>query len=146
MEKENIDDNKENAAISSRSAFSAFASSRVWKAPSSPTPSRQPQSFERPVPDARSPLSELHTEDKGEDVPGPSRRRGLSVESNSSFGPPPLPAPLFGAPTESDDDDDNLQPAPLMRKGFSQLFGTAPSRSLTFGEFPKKSPKVGLMV
>jgi len=145
-DKENIDDNKENAAISSRSAFSAFASPRVWKAPSSPTPSRQPQLFERPVPDVRSPLSELRTEDKGEDVLGSSRRRGLSVESDSSFGPPPLPAPLFGAPTGSDDDEDDLQPAPLMRKGFSQLFGTAPGRSLTFGESPKKSPKVGLIV
>ena len=148
-DKENIDDNKENAAIlsSSRSAFSAFASPRVWKAPSSPTPSRQHQLSERPVPDVRSPLSELRTEDKDEDVFDSSRRRGLSAESGSSFGPPPLPAPLFGAPTWSDDDDDgNLQPAPLMRKGFSQLFGTAPGQSLTFGESPKKSPRVSLMV
>jgi len=117
-DKENIDDNKENAAISSRSTFSAFASPRVWKAPSSPTPSRQPQLFERPVPDVRSPLSELRTEDKGEDVLGSSCHRGLSMESDSSFRPPPL----FGAPTGSDDDEDDLQPAPLMRKGFSQLW------------------------
>jgi hypothetical protein len=102
-DKENIDDNKENAAIlsSSRSAFSAFASPRVWKAPSSPASSRQPQLFERPVPDVRSPLSELRTEDKDEDVFGSSRRRGLSAEPSSSSGPPPLPAPLFGAPAGS---------------------------------------------
>ena len=145
-DKENIDDNKENAAIlsGSRSAFSAFVSPRVWRAPSSPTPSRQ--LLERPVPDVRSPLSELRTEDKDEDVLGSSRRRGLSAESNSSFGPPPLPAPLFGAQTGSDDDDDDLQPAPLMRKGFSQLFGTVPGRSLTFGESPKKSLKVSFTV
>ena len=147
-DKENIDDNKENAAIlsSSRPVFSAFASPRVWKAPSSPTPSRQLQLSERPVPDVRSPLSELRTEDKDEDVFGSSRRRGLSTESGSSFGPPPLPAPLFGAPTGSDDEDDDLQPAPLMRKGFSQLFGTVPGRSLTFGESPGKSLKVILTV
>jgi len=147
-DKENIDDNKENAIIpsSSRSAFSAFASPRVWKAPASPTPSRQPQLFERPAPDVRPPLSELRTEDKDEDVFSPSSRRRLPTAPNSSFGPPPLPAPLFGAPAGSDDDDEDLQPAQLMRKGFSQLFGTAPGRSLTFGESPKKSPHVSLTV
>lgn len=142
-DKENVDDNKENAAIlsTSRPPFSTFASPRVWKAPSSPTPSRQPQ-----VPDVRSPLSELRTEDRDEDIFGSSHRRGLSTASDSSIGPPPLPAPLFGAPTGSEDDDDDLHPAPLVRKGFSQLFGTAPGRSLTFGESPKKSPMVGSMV
>ena len=140
-DKENIDDNKENAAIpsGSRSVFSAFGSPRVWKAPVSPTPSRQRQPFERPASDVRSPLSELRTEDKDEDGFGSSPRRGLA--SSSSFGPPPLPAPLFGAPVGSDDKDDDLQPAPLMRKGFSQLFGTAPGRSLAFGESPEKSLK-----
>ncbi|KAF9649593.1 hypothetical protein BDM02DRAFT_3268545 [Thelephora ganbajun] len=143
-DKENVDDNKENAATisSSRSAFSAFTSPRVWKAPASPMPSRQPQLFERPAPDVRSPLSELRTEDKDEDAFGSSHRRRLSTTSSSSFGAPPLPAPLFGAPAASDDDDE-LQPAPLARKGFSQLFGTAPGRSLTFGESPKKSPRKG---
>jgi len=147
-DKENVDDNKENAAVpsSSRSVFSAFASPRVWKAPTSPTPSWQPQMFQRPVSDVRSPLSELRTEDKDEDVFGSSSRRRLSTASNSSLGPPPLPAPLFGAPAGSDDEDDDIQPAPLMRKGFSQLFGTAPSRSLTFGESPKKSPHVSFLV
>ena len=142
-DKENIDDNKENAAIlsSSRPPFSTFASPRLWKAPSSPTPSRQPQ-----VSDVRSPLSELRTEDRDEDVFGSPHRRGLSTASDSSIGPPPLPAPLFGAPAGSEDDDDDLQPAPLARKGFSQLFGTAPGRSLTFGESPKKSPLVSPMV
>ena len=147
-DKENVDDNKENAVVpsSSRSVFSAFASPRVWKAPTSPTPSWQPQMFQRPAPDVRSPLSELRTEDKDEDVFGSSSRRRLSTTSNGSLGPPPLPAPLFGAPAGSDDEDDDMQPAPLMRKGFSQLFGTAPGRSLTFGESPKKSPKVSLLV
>ena len=142
-DKENVDDNKENAAIlsTSRPPFSTFASPRVWKAPSSPTPSRQPQ-----VPDIRSPLSELHTEDRDEDVFGSSHHRGLSTASDSSIGPPPLPAPLFGAPAGSEDDDDDLHPAPLVRQGFSQLFGTAPGRSLTFGESPKKSPMVGSIV
>ena len=146
-DKENVDDNKENTAIpfGPRSAFSAFASPRVWKAPSSPTPSRQPQSLERPLPEVRSPLSELRTEDKDGAVFGLSSRRGLSTAPESSFGPPPLPAPSFGAPVESDDDDD-LQPAPLMRKGFSQLFGTAPGQSSAFGESPEKSPRVSLMV
>ena len=147
-DKENVDDNKENAAVpsSSRSVFSAFASPRVWKAPASPSPSWQPQVFQRPAPEVRSPLSELRTEDKDEDVRGSSSRRRLSTASNSSLGPPPLPAPLFGGPVGSDDEDDDLQPAPLMRKGFSQLFGTAPGRSLTFGESPKKSPKVSWLV
>jgi len=147
-DKENVDDNKENAAVfsGSRSAFSAFTSPRVWKAPTSPMPSRQPQLFERPVPDVRPPLGELRTEDKDEDTFGPSPHRRLPTAPNSSFGPPPLPAPLFGATAGSDDDDDDLQPAPLMRKGFSQLFGTVPGRLLTFGESPKKSPKVSLMV
>ena len=147
-DKENVDDNKENAAIpsSSRSAFSAFASPRVWKAPTSPTPSRQHKLFERPASDVRSPLSELRTEDKDEDVFGSSSRRRLPAVSSSSFGPPPLPAPLFGAPAGSDDENDDLQPPPLMRKGFSQLFGTAPGRSLTFGESPEKSSRVSLMV
>lgn len=147
-DKENVDDNKENAAVpsSSRSVFSAFASPRVWGAPVSPSPSRQPQAFERPAPDVRSPLSELRTEGKDEDIFGSSSRRKLSTASNSSFGPPPLPAPLFGRPAGSDDEDDDMQPAPLMRKGFSQLFGTVPGRSLTFGESPKKSQKVSLTV
>jgi len=146
-DKENVDDNKENAAVlsSSRSAFSAFTSPRVWKAPASPTPTRQLQMFERPASDVRPPLSELRTEDKDEDAFGPSPRRRLPTAPSSSFRPPPLPAPLFGAPAGSDDDDDDLQPAPLIRKGFSQLFGTVPGRSLTFGESPKKSPKVSLM-
>jgi hypothetical protein len=145
-DKENVDDNKENAAIlsSSRSAFSAFTSPRVWKAPASPSSTRQPQLFERPVPGVRSPLSELRTEDKDEDVFGTSPRRRLPMVSNGSFTPP-LPAPLFGAPVGSDEDEE-LQPAPLMRKGFSQLFGTVPGRSLTFGESPNKSPKVILIV
>ena len=145
-DKENVDDNKENAAIfsSSRSAFSAFASPQVWKAPASPSPTRQPQLFERPAPGIRSPLSELRTEDKDEDVFGSSPRRRLPVVSSGSFTPP-LPAPLFGAPAGSDEDDE-LQPAPLMRKGFSQLFGTVPGRSLTFGESPNKSPNVSLIV
>jgi hypothetical protein len=144
-DKENVDDNKENAAVrsSSRSAFSAFASPRIWKASASPTPSRQPQLFERPAPDARSPLSELRAEDK-DDVFRSSPGRRLPAAPSSSLGPPPLPAPLFGAPAGSDDDDDDLQPAPVMRKGFSQLFGTAPGRSLTFGG-SKESPKVSLM-
>ena len=147
-DKENIDDNKENAAILSgfRSASSVFVSPRVWKAPSSPTPSRQPQLFERPAPDVRSPLGELRTEDKDEDVFGSPHRRGLSTASDSSFGPPPLSAPLFGAPTESDDDDNDPQPAPLMRQGFSQLFGTVPGQPLPFDESPKKSPKASSMV
>lgn len=142
-DKENVDDNKENAAVlsTSRPPFSTFASPRLWKAPSSPTPSRQLQ-----VPDVRSPLSELRTEDRDEDVFGSSHRRGLSIASDSSIGLPPLPAPLFGAPTGSEDDDEDLQPAPLARKGFSQLFGTVPGRSLTFGESPKKSPMVSSMV
>ena len=146
-DKENVDDNKENAAIlsSSRSAFSAFMSPRVWKAPASPTPSLQPRLFERPAPDIRSPLSELRTEDKDEDAFGSPSRRRLSALPSSGFGPPPIPAPLFGPPVGSDDDDD-LQPAPLMRKGFSQLFGTAPGRSLTFGESPNKSARVSLIV
>lgn len=145
-DKENVDDNKENAAIlsSSRSAFSAFTSPRVWKAPASPSPTRQPQLFERPAPDARSPLSELRTEDKDEDVFSSSPRRRLPTMPGSSFTPP-LPAPLFGAPAGSDDDEE-LQPAPLMRKGFSQLFGTVPGRSLTFGESPNKAPKASLIV
>lgn len=145
-DKENVDDNKENTVIlsSSRSAFSAFMSPRVWKAPASPSPTRQPQMFERPAPDARSPLSELRTEDKDEDVLGSSPRRRLPMVSSSSFTPP-LPAPLFGAPVGSDEDEEP-QPAPLMRKGFSQLFGTVPGRSLTFGESPNRGPKVSLIV
>ena len=91
------------------------------------------------VPDVCSPLSELHTEGRDKEVLGSSHCRGLSTASNSSVGPPPLPAPQFGAPAGPEDDDDDLQPAPLVRKGFSQLFGTAPSRSLTFGESLKKS-------
>jgi len=147
-DKENVDDNKENAAVpsSSRSVFSAFASPRVWGAPTSPSPSRQPQMFQRPASDVRSPLSELRTEDKDEDIFGSSSRRRLSTPSSSSLGPPPLPAPLFGAPAGSDDEDDDLQPAPLVGKGLSQLFGTVPGRSLTFGETPKKSPKVSPLV
>lgn len=143
-DKENVDDNKENAAIfsSSRSVFSTFASPRVWKASTSPSPSRLPQLFERPAPEVRSPLSELPTEDKDEDVFGLSPHRRLSTVSSNSFTPP-LPAPLFGAPVGSDEDEE-LQPAPLVRKGFSQLFGTVPGRSLTFGESPNKSPKVCL--
>ena len=144
-DKENVDDNKENAAIlsTSRSAFSAFLSPRVWKAPASPSPTRQPQLFERPAPDGRSPLSELRTEDKGDDGFSSPPRRGLPTVASSSLTPP-LPAPLFGPPAGSDEDDE-LQPAPLMRKGFSQLFGTVPGRSLTFGESPNKLPKVRLI-
>jgi len=150
-DKENVDDNKENAAIlpSSRSAFSVFASPRTQKAPSSPTPSRRLQPSEQSAPDVRSPLSELRAEDKDDDIYGSSRRRRLPTAPDSSFGPPPLPAPLFGAPAESDDDDDDdddLQPAPLLKKGFSQLFGTAPARTFTFGQSPKKSPEVCLIV
>jgi hypothetical protein len=145
-DKENVDDNKENAAIlsSSRSTFSAFISPRVWKAPASPSPTRQPQLFERPASDVRSPLSELRTEDKDEDVFSLSPSRRLPMVSGSSFTPP-LPAPLFGVPAGSDEDEE-LQPAPLMRKGFSQLFGTVPGRSLTFGESPNKPPKVSRVV
>ena len=144
-DKENIDDNKENAAIlsSSRSPFSSLLSPRAWKAPASPTP-RQPQPFERPNTEVRSPLSELRTEERDEDVFSSSSRRRLPAVPGSSFGPPPLPAPMFGVRVESDDDDE-LQPVPIMRKGFSQLFGTVPSRSLTFGESPEKSPKVRLI-
>lgn len=146
-DKENVDDNKENAVIlpSSRSGFSVFASPRARKVPSSPTPSRQLQSFERPAPEVRSPLSELRAEDKDDEIFGSSHHRRLPAAPNSSLGPPPLPAPLFGAPAGSDDDDDP-QPAPLLRQGFSQLFGTVPGRSLTFGESPKKSPEVCLIV
>ena len=147
-DKENVDDNKENAAIpsGSRPTYSAFASPRVWKASVSPTPSRQHKLSEHLAPDARSPLSELRTEDRDEDVFGSSSRRRLSTASSNSFGPPPLPAPLFGAPAGSDDENDDPQPAPLVRKGFSQLFGSAPGRPLTFGESPEKSTKVSLMV
>ena len=145
-DKENVDDNKENAAIlsSSRSAFSAFTSPRLWKAPASPSPTRQSQLFERPAPSARSPLSELRTEDRDEDVFGLSPHRRMSTVPNSSFTPP-LPAPLFGAPLASDEDEE-LQPAPLVRKGFSQLFGTVPGRSLTFGDSPNTSPKASLII
>ena len=115
---------------------------RVWKAPTSPTPSWQPQLFEQATPDVHSPLSELHTEDRDKDVFGSSSCKRLPTLLSSSLGPPPLPTPLFGTRVASDDDDDELQLAPLVRKGFSQLFGTTPGRSLRFGESPDKSPKV----